>query len=90
MQCASLSTETPQIFICADRTDSRFVVALYDVLPNAVPDGATLTINSPRLAPFSWDGKLVHPLIVVDNITTVLINNKEISSSLRMLPSMLS
>ena len=57
IQCASRSTDTPQIFICADRSDSRYVVALYDVAAHAVPDGATLLIPAPRLAPFTWDGK---------------------------------
>ncbi|KAA6375685.1 MAG: hypothetical protein EZS28_028789 [Streblomastix strix] len=84
VQNVSNRDSTPQVFVCEDSEETRFVVALYDIGgDDIIPTGAELAIQRPLYGAFSLDNKKAYPMIIVEDFTTLTVNGALIPQDAR-------
>ncbi|KAK2956668.1 putative Tetratricopeptide repeat protein 5 [Blattamonas nauphoetae] len=84
----TLSDSAPQMFVLADKEGSKYVLVMYDVTNAVAKEGDSISVEDPNLGIFSWDGIKMIPLVMVEDLNTVLINGKGIPDSCLALPEL--
>ncbi|KAH7822284.1 putative tetratricopeptide repeat protein [Monocercomonoides exilis] len=83
--CVSLSTATPQLFICTDRQLRRCVMAVYDIASDALSSDDIVVIEGAMFAEVNWDETVGFPLVTVDDPSHIRVNGHMIKDSQKQL-----